>query len=392
MTNHSLAERFVSDKARSIGQGFPRQTSVPTPGLLTLSSGTPDFPTPMHVIEAAKCALDEGHTTYTPWAGLPELRQAIAAKLAKDNEIYADPEREILVTAGSQEAMLVTMQMLLNPGDEVLIHSPYYDEYNRDALVTGAKLLPLITYEKDNYAIDPRALDQQITPRTKLLIIVSPSNPTGAVQPRDVLERVADIAERHNLIVISDELYEKFVYDGNQAFSIASLPGMWKRTITINSFSKCYSMTGWRVGYVTAHADFIQAMLPFKHGMTICAPSISQYAALAALNGPQDWFNAVLEEYDERRHFWMKSLDAMGLSYSNPQGAYYVYVNVSATGKTGAEFSRLLREKYNVVLGSGSNTGEETKYYLRGSLATSLDILKQGLERVAEAVVQCRQG
>ena len=392
MSNHSLAQRFVSDRAKAIGQGFPRQTSVPTPGLLTLSSGTPDFPTPKHVIEAAKRALDEGHTTYTPWAGLPELRQAIAAKLAKDNGIHADPEREILVTAGSQEAMLVTMQMLLNPGDEVLIHSPYYDEYNRDALMTGAKLSPFITYEKDNYAIDPGALEKQITPRTKLLIIVSPSNPTGAVQSRDVLERVADIAERHNLMVISDELYEKFVYDENRAFSIAALPGMWKRTITINSFSKCYSMTGWRVGYAAAHADFIQAMLPFKHGMTICAPSISQYAALAALNGPQDWFSAVLEEYDERRHLWMKSLGAMGLSYSKPQGAYYVYINVSATGKTGAEFSRLLREKYDVVLGSGSNTGEETKYYVRGSLATSLDILKPGLERVAEAVAQCKQG
>src|SRR5438034_2334148 len=250
MSNVSFAEHFISDKVKAIRGGFPQQTSVPTPGLLTLSSGTPDFPTPPHVIEAAKNALDAGHTTYTPWAGLPELRQAIAAKLARDNDVRADPEREILVTAGSQEAMLVTMQMLLNPGDEVLIHSPYYDEYSRDALVAGGKLVPVITYESDNFAIDPAVLERQITPRTKALIIVSPNNPTGAVQSRAVLEQVAAVAARHDLVVVSDELYEKFVYDGNRAFSIASLPGMEKRTITINSFSKCYSMTGWRAGYV----------------------------------------------------------------------------------------------------------------------------------------------
>jgi aspartate/methionine/tyrosine aminotransferase len=184
---------------------------VPTPGLLTISSGTPDFPTPKHVVEAAKKALDDGHTQYTPWAGLIELREAIAKKLERDNGIKANPEHEIMVTAGSQEAMLVTCQALLNPGDEVLIHAPYYDEYNRDTKLTGATLVPVITYEKDNYAIDPVALEQQITPRTKMLIIVSPSNPTGAVQTRATLEKIAELAKKRNLIVISDELYEKLI-------------------------------------------------------------------------------------------------------------------------------------------------------------------------------------
>lgn len=387
----SLVQRMVSDRARAVGQGFPRQTSVATPGLLTLSSGTPDFPTPAHIIEAGRQALADGKTTYTAWAGLIELRRAIAAKLARDNGIHADPETEILVTTGAQEGMMVVLQALLNPGDEAIIHSPYYDEYRRDVMLAGATIVPVTTAMADNFEIDPAALEAAITPRTKLIIIVSPSNPTGAVQPRRAIEAVADIAQRHDLVVISDELYEKYIYDDNQHTSIAALPGMWERTITLNGFSKCYSMTGWRLGYVAAPADFILAMLPIKHGMTICAPAVTQYAALAAITGPQDWFAPVLAEYDRRRHMWMDALNEMDLAYSKPQGAYYVYVNVESTGLTGAEFSRRLREEYGVVLGSGSNLGEDTRYFLRGSLATPPDELQPGLERVADAVQKYRR-
>ncbi len=387
-----LVQRVLSRRAQEVGHGFPKQTSVPTPGLLTLSSGTPDFPTPPHVIAAAKQALDQGRTVYTPWAGLMDLRRGIAAKLARENGITADPETEVLVTTGAQEAMLITLQTLLDPGDEILIHTPYYDEYRRDTLIAGGTLVTVPTYEADNFAINVREVEKRLTPRTKALIVVSPSNPTGAVQPRSSLEAIAQLAQERDLLVISDELYERFVYDDNRHLSLASLPGMWERTITINGFSKCYSMTGWRVGYIAAPAPLIQAMLPFKHAMSICAPSVSQYAALAGITSPTDWFAPVLAEYDRRRGVWMKALDEMGLSYSKPQGAYYVYVNVSATGLTGAEFSKLLRDEYGVVLGSGSNLGEETKYYLRGSLATPMEELQPGLERVAEAVARCRAG
>ncbi len=189
LTKATLVERIISQRAREVRQGFPRQTSVPTSGMITLSGGTPDFPTPPHVIEAAKQALDRNHTTYTEWAGVPELRQAIADKLARDNNIAADPAAEILVTTGTQEALQVVCKTLLDPGDELLIHAPYYDEYRRDALIAGARLIPVPTREDDNFAIDPSDLAAHITPRTKAIIVISPSNPTGAVQPQSASVR-----------------------------------------------------------------------------------------------------------------------------------------------------------------------------------------------------------
>ncbi len=382
----SLIERMQSRRAWAVGEGFPRQTSVPTVGLLSLSTGTPDFATPPHIIEAAKRALDEKQTTYTAWRGVPELRWAIADKLARDNGISADPETEILVTTGTQEALQVVCKTLLDPGDDILIHAPYYDEYRRDALIADARLVPVPTRQEDNFAIDAAEVEARITPRTKAIIIVTPSNPTGAVQPRAALEQIADIARRHDLVVISDELYEKFVYEDNRHNSIASFPGLRERTITINGFSKCCSMTGFRVGYIAAPADFILAMLPIKHGMTICAPAVSQWAALASLTGPQDWFKSVLEEYDLRRRLWLNALDAAGLTYGRPQGAYYVYINVGSTGLTAEGFSRRLREEYGIAIGSGGGIGREWEMYVRGSLAVPTTQLREGLDRLTDAV------
>jgi len=382
----SLIERLQSRRARAVGEGFPSQTSVATTGLLTLSTGTPDFDTPPHVIEAAKQSLDAKKTAYTPWRGVPELRAAIAHKLLRENGISADPETEILVTTGTQEALQVVCKTLLDPGDEILIHAPYYDEYRRDALIADARLILVPTRRTDNFAIDGAEVEARITPRTKAIIVVTPNNPTGAVQPQASLEQIAAIARRHDLIVVSDELYEKFLYDGSHHHSIATFPGLRERTITINGFSKTFSMTGFRVGYIVAPADFIQAMLPMKHGMTICAPAVSQWAALAALTGPQEWFKSVLEEYDDRRRLWLDALDAAGLPYGRPQGAYYVYFDVASTGLTGSEFSRRFREEYGVIIGSGGAIGGEWETYLRGSLAVSPPQLREGLSRLRDAV------
>jgi aminotransferase len=359
--------------------------------MITLSSGTPDFPTPAHVIEAAKRALEDKQTTYTEWAGILDLRRAIARKLEHDNGITLDPASEVLVTTGTQEALQIVCQTFLDPGDEVLIHAPYYDEYRRDALLAGARLVPVPTSRRDNFAIDADALAERITARTKAIIVLSPSNPSGAVQPLAALRRVAALAAERDLLVVADELYEKFVYDGARHHSIASFPGMFSRTITINGFSKCYSMTGFRIGYIAAPADLVRAMLPIKHGMTICAPSVSQWAALAALTGPQEWFGGVLEEYEARRRMWMEALDAMGLPYNPPQGAYYVYLDVSPTGLTGREFGQRLRQDHNIILGSGGAIGTEWASYLRGSLAVPRDVLREGLGRLAEAVERCRR-
>lgn len=382
----SLIERVQSKRARAVGEGFPRQTSVPTTGLLTLSTGTPDFATPPHIIEAAKRALDEQQTTYTLWRGVLELRRAIADKLARDNGLSANPETEIVVTTGTQEALQVVCKTLLDPGDEILIHAPYYDEYRRDALIADARLVPVPTRRTANFSIDAGEVEARITPRTKAIIVVTPSNPTGAVQSRASLEQVADIARRHDLVVVSDELYEKFLYEDNHHHSLATFPGLRERTITINGFSKSFSMTGFRVGYMVAPADFIQTMLPIKHGMTICAPSVSQWAALAALTGPQEWFKTVLREYDDRRRLWLEALDVAGLTYGRPQGAYYVYIDVGSTGLTGVEFSRRLREEYGIAIGSGGSIGGEWQTYVRGSLAIPTAELREGLGRLSDAV------
>lgn len=386
----TLIDRVVSRRAREIGQGFPTQTSVPTSGLITLSSGTPDFPVPSHVLDAAKQALERGETTYTPWTGIPELRRAIAAKLAADNGITVDPDSGVLVTAGTQEALQVVCQALLDPGDEILVSAPYYDEYRRDALLAGARLVSVPTRETDSFAIDADALAARVTERTKAVIVISPSNPTGAVQSRRALERVAALATARNLVVIADELYEKYVYDGHRHYSIAAMPGLFERTITINGFSKAYAMTGFRIGYIAASPEFVRAMLPIKHSMTICAPSVSQWAALGALTGPQEWFRGVLAEYDRRRRMWMETLDGVGLTYGRPQGAYYLYINVAATGLTAAEFSRRVREEYRLVIGSGGRIGTEWDSYLRGSLAVPTETLREGLARLAEAVRRYR--
>lgn len=379
--------RIASARARQVGATLARQTSVSAPGLINLASGTPDFPTPPHVVEAGQRALAEGKTVYTAWAGLPPLREAIAEQLGREKGLRVDPANEIIVTAGSQAAMLTVALSLLDPGDEVLVPTPFYDEYRRDIMLAGASMVAVPTHLAANFEVDPDELERAITPRTKAMILISPSNPTGGVIERATLEQIAAIAQRHDLLVIWDELYERFVYDGFAHVSLATLPGMWERTVVINGFSKCYGMTGWRIGYVAARREICDALLPIAHGMTICAPSMSQYAALAAVTGPQDWFAEVLAEYDRRRRLWMQALDAMGLPYGRPRGAYYLMPNISGTGLSSQQFATALREEANVMIGgAGGATDPFNEGFVRCSLAVPYAQLEQGLEQMAAVV------
>lgn len=388
----SLMARIASARARQVGATLARQTSIGAPGMINLASGTPDFPTPPHVVEAGQRALAEGKTVYTAWAGLPALREAIAEQLRREKGLAVDPESEIIVTAGSQAAMLTVTLALLDPGDEVLVPTPFYDEYRRDIMLAGATMVPVPTLLEDSFEVEPSALEAAITPRTKAMILISPSNPTGAVIELSTLLRIASIAHHHDLLVIWDELYERFVYDGFTHASFAALPGMWERTVVINGFSKCYGMTGWRVGYVAARREIADAMLPIAHGMTICAPSVSQYAALAAINGPTAWFEEVLAEYDRRRRLWMQALDAMGLPYGRPRGAYYIMPSITSTGLSSQQFARALREEAKVMIGgAGGATDPFNEGFVRGSLAVPYTQLEQGIERMA-AIVKKYQG
>ena len=389
--NKTLFERLPSERARQVGATFPRQTSIPTEGLITLAGGTPDFPTPPHIVEAGCKALTDGHTTYTAWLGIPPLREAIAEKLLSENNLQVDPGSDILVTAGSQAAMLGVSIALIDAGDEVIIPAPFYGEYYRDMLLAGGTLVPVRTKMEDSFEIDPDVLEAAITPKTKCVILVSPSNPTGGIIQRPALERIAEIAQKHDLLVVSDELYERFMYDDYEHVSIGSFPGMWERTVTLNSFSKCYGMTGWRVGYAVAPAEIIRTILPIHHGMNICAPAASQWAALAAYTGPHDWFDDILVEYDRRRQTWMQALDEMGLPYGHPQGAYYVMFDITSSGLSSQEFSKLMREEAKVLVGGGGGLVDpSTEGFNRGSFVVPMDRLEEGLARMKLAVARIK--
>lgn len=384
--------RWYSERAKAVRSTFPRQTSIPTPGLITLSSGTPDFQTPPHVIEAGRKALADGQTKYTAWTGIPPLREAIAEKLQQVNGVQVNPDSEVIVTTGTQEALIAILLAYLNPGDEMLIAAPFYDEYRRDAWLAGADLIPVPTRADNSFEVAPADIEARIGPNTKGIIVVSPSNPTASVFRPETAQAIARIAHEHDLLVVSDELYEMYVYDDAKVTSLASLPGMRERTITINGFSKGYSMTGWRVGYIAAAEALVYPILPIHHGMTICAPTVSQYAALAAITTPHDWFEPVLAEYDRRRQTWMTALDGMGLGYGRPRGAYYILVSTKATGLDALSFSRVMREEAGVIIGGGGGPLDPSvKSAVRGAFTAPLDQLEEGLARMAPVVEKYRE-
>ena len=273
--------KYLSQRALELRGSLGRQTSVPLPGLINMGSGTPDFTPPAFVMDAMRRALDEGKIQYTAWTGIPELRRAIADKLHSENNIEIDPDSELITTSGAQEALMATLMALLNTGDEILTPSPNYDEYARDARILGGTLVPVPTTLETNFTVTAAQLAAAITPRTRALIIVTPNNPTGTVLPEATLKDIAALAVERDLLVISDEIYEYYTFDGHKHVSMASLPGMKERTITINSFSKSFGLTGMRLGYIAAPAPLIEAMLPFHHAMMICANVVTQYGGVA---------------------------------------------------------------------------------------------------------------
>lgn len=376
-------DRYLSQRAQRVRGSLGKQTSVPIPGLINLGSGTPDFLPPPPVFDAMKQAIEAGRAQYTAWTGIPELRAAIADKLKLENNVIVDPDSEIIVTAGAQEALMATLMTLLDPGDNALTPSPHYDEYSRDANILGGTLVPVATTPETNFTIDVDDLEAAITPRTKALVIVTPNNPTGTVLPEATLRDIAALAQERDLLVVSDEIYEYYVFDDAQHVSMASLPGMRDRTITINSFSKSFGMTGLRLGYIAAPAPLIEAMLPFHHAMMICASVVSQYGGLAALTHPRDWFKDILAEYDRRRGLWIETLETIGLPYSKPQGAYYVFIDIRPTRLSSAEFVTRAREEARLVFQPGTIGGGAGEGFIRGALTKGSPEFEQGLERFA---------
>ncbi|MDQ4076506.1 MAG: pyridoxal phosphate-dependent aminotransferase [Chloroflexota bacterium] len=375
----ALAERIpiadVSFRTRML------EIAADLPDVISLGRGDPDFHTPRHIVEAAKAALDDNQHHYTHPAGLLQLREAIAEKLRRENNLDYGAD-EIIVTGGAQEAMLLCMLALIDEGDEVLLPSPGYSSYINDIRFFGGVPVPVPTHEAHDFALMPEEIEGRITDRTKVLVLVTPNNPTGAVTPPNVIREIAEVTKQHNLVVISDEIYSGLIFEGSEHLSIASLPDMKARTITVNGFSKTYAMTGWRVGYLAAPQPFIRLLIEPRHTFSISASTPSQFAALAAVTGPQEPVEAMRQAYAERRNYMMDALDEIGMTYGYPAGGFYVYANISTTGLPAPEFcERLLREAH-VLIYPATMFGDESGKYVRISLLQPLDRIKEAASRM----------
>jgi aspartate/methionine/tyrosine aminotransferase len=361
-------------------------------GLVRLELGEPDFPTPTHIREAAKKALDDGYTHYTSSQGLLELRKELARKLEQDNGVVASPDTEIIVTAGACCAVDLAMLTLVDPGDEVLLPDPAWPHYEPCARLAEGSVVHYPMKEEANFTPDPEAIEERISPKTKVLLINSPSNPTGSVISASTLKEIANLAEQHNLVVISDEVYENFVYEGASQQSFAAISGMKDRTITINAFSKTYAMTGWRLGYAVAPANIVTEMAKLNLYANTCANSIAQVAGIAALRGPQDCVREMAEEYSRRRKFVFERIRKIPeISCTEPKGAFYAFPNIRKLGMNSLDCCMHILEKGKVSTVPGSSFGQQGEGYLRISYATSMANLKEGFDRLETIVDELRR-
>lgn len=359
------------------------------PDVIALGRGDPDFHTPKHIVEAAKAALDANRHHYTYPAGIPELREAIAETLRKDYRLDHQAD-EVIVTAGAQEAIMLCALTLVNEGDEVLVTSPRFTTYDNAIRLCGGVPVPVPTYEQDNFALMPSEIEKRLTKRSKILVLVTPNNPTGAVTPPAIIREIAALAERHNLIVISDEIYSKLIYEGAEHLSIGSLPGMKERTIIMNGFSKAYAMTGWRVGYIAAPRSFIRTLIEPRHTLSINTSTPAQYGALAALKGPQQVVEEMRREYAQRRAYLMEAIRQMGLTYGYPGGAFYLYTNISSIGMPAPQFCETLLREGQVMIFPGTMFGDETARYIRISFLQPLERIKEAMIRMERVIATYR--
>ncbi len=354
--------------------------------IISLGIGEPDFGTPEHICEAMIEATRKGATRYTPNKGIPELREAIIKKLKNDNGVSYELE-EIICTVGVAEGVFVALSAFLDPGDEVLVPDPSWLNYTHVPTLNQASPIyyPLLA-EKD-FQIDVEELEKKITDKTKILVVLDPSNPTGGVQRKESLEKVAEFVIKHDLLVISDEIYEKLIYDGNEHISIASLPGMRERTIILNGFAKAYAMTGWRLGYIAAPMELIPPMAKMHAYVLTNASSMVQWGGVRALEGPQDNVEEMVKEFKERRDFMVKAINEIeGLSCPTPGGAFYLFVDVEKTGMTGEEFSKFLLNNAGVAVIPGTAFGTRAVNEVRISYATSMENLEKAAARMKDSI------
>jgi aminotransferase len=357
---------------------------------ISLGVGEPDFKTPYLFRDAAINSLLDGETQYTGNRGLIELRNEISLYLSGRYNISYRPETEILVTIGASEAIDVALRALITDGDEVLVPDPSYVSYAPGVIFAGGVPVPVETRQEDDFRLKAETLEKMITPKSKLLILPYPNNPTGAIMEKEDLEAIARVVREHDLLVISDEIYSELVYDGHNHVSFASVPGMYERTITINGFSKAFAMTGWRVGYACGANEIISVMNKIHQYAIMCAPRQGQVAASAALRlGRENGYESIemmRDSYDRRRRLMVNAFREMGLECFEPYGAFYAFPSIRCTGMTSEEFCSLLLQEKNVAAVPGNAFGESGEGNIRCCYATAIDKINIALERMADFV------
>jgi len=374
-----LSQKVLNLKSSGIRAFFDMANEIPD--VISLGVGEPDFDTPWHIREAGIQALQSGKTFYTSNAGLQELRAAISSYTKRKTGLTYNPENQIIVTVGGSEAIDLALRALLNAGDEVIYLEPGFVSYYPCIKLADGVPVPIRLTEENRFRLKPEQLEAAVTPKSKVLILSYPNNPTGAVMEKEDLEALLPVIQKHDLIVISDEIYGELTY-GVKHCSIAGLPGMEQRTIIINGFSKSFAMTGWRLGYALGNHEIIEQMVKIHQFAVMCAPTISQYAAIEAMEQGDGDIEAMRESYDQRRKFLYHELQRLGLPCFEPQGAFYMFPNIREFGLSSGEFALKLLKEEKVAVVPGDSFGECGEGFVRISYAASLQNLKEAVNRI----------
>ncbi|WP_435310281.1 pyridoxal phosphate-dependent aminotransferase [Primorskyibacter sedentarius] len=378
-----LSEEHLITRMANIADGLK--------DVIKLGRGDPDLDTPPHIVKAGQDALANGATHYTHPLGILPLREAIAAYVKNhDGGDYAPDE--VMVTPGGQQAMFIIALSLLNAGDEILAPCPGYNPYHQAAELADATLVKVPMTMATNFTLTAEMIEPLITPKSKMLVLINPNNPTGTVTAPDEVRKIAELCIKHDLILLSDEIYARLVYGNNSILSPASLPGMRERTITLSGFSKAYAMTGWRIGYITGPKELITPMSEINHAFAISTAAVSQHAALAAMTGPQDCVEEMRQTYDGRRAAILEGLTKMGMRYAEPQGAFYVYADVSSLdlGITASAFCERLLAEGEVMIYPGAIYGDHTDDFVRMSMTQPVPRIREAMDRMATVIQTIR--
>ena len=352
--------------------------------VISLGIGEPDFATPWHIREAAIYALERGRTGYTSNLGLPRLRRSISDYIQKHFGIRYEPLSEILVSVGVSEAIDLALRALLNRGDEVIYHEPCYVSYAPSIVMAGGVPRAVTTRADEGFILHAEDLEKAITPRTRVLMLNFPTNPTGAAMDPEELEKIAAVCVKHNLVVLTDEIYCELTYEGRPHHSIATIPGMRERTVLLHGLSKAFAMTGWRIGFACAPSELIEAMMKIHQYSILCAPIMGQDAAIEALDRGEQSVSGMRREYEMRRNFIVSSLRDMGLECPSPRGAFYVFPKITSTGLSSRDFSLRLLHEQKVAVVPGPAFGSGGEGHVRCSFATAIDQIKIAMVRMAE--------